>query len=102
MQKVQLVQTQNREVNQLQANIVKAISPLLQNPALYGLLLTSQFLGTGANTLLHKLGRPLQGWVIVRQRSLASVYDTQDAQSEPETFLTLVASAPVTVDLYVF
>lgn len=102
MQKIQLVQTQDREVNQLQANIVKAVSPLLQNPALFGLLLTRQVLGAGANTVLHKLGRPLQGWVIVRQRSLASVYDTQDLQAEPETFLNLTASAPVTVDLYVF
>lgn len=102
MQKIQLMQTQNREVNQLQANIAKAVGPLLTNPALFGLLIQDERLIAGTTMVLHQLGRNLQGWIIVRQRGPSAIYDTQDSNSAPGTWLQLFSSQPVTVDLYVF
>lgn len=78
------------------------LNPVLANPATSGLLLKNVKLSSGANTINHLLGRPLQGWCIVRQRAAAAIYDSQDANLQPTLTLALQASAPVTVDLYVF
>lgn len=99
---LQRVQSQNRELNQVQDHLQRSLSPLLGNSALYGELINSVKLVSGANRVDHKLGRKLQGWTIVRQRAQAQVWDSQDSNLTPELNLTLSASAPVTVDLYVF
>lgn len=96
------VQTEDRNVNQLQSNIAKALNPVLSNPISSGSILTGISLKAGANTVSHKLNRILQGWVLVRQRQVATIYDTQDTNNNPSLTLTLVSSADVVVDLYVF
>lgn len=78
------------------------LNPLLANPLAQGQLLKSVSLVSGSNSINHKLGRKLQGWIIVRLRASATVYDTQDANQSPAVTLQLTASAPVTVDLWVF
>lgn len=102
MQAIALVQTQDRNVNQLQGNIKKAVDPVLANPLVDGQILQDVELVTGLNTINHGLGRNLQGWFLVRQRASASVYDTQDDNLNPALTLLLTASAPVVVNLYVF
>lgn len=96
------VQTQDRTVNQLQENIKQAVDPLLSNALAGGNLLQSIALTTGSNSINHKLGQTLVGWFLTRLRGAASVYDTQASNPNPTVTLTLVSSADVTVDLYVF
>jgi len=96
------MQTEDREINQLQQNIISAVNPVLANPLSSGILLQSVPLLTGANSVNHKLGRPLTGWFVTRLRSLASIYDTQDLNPTPAVTLDLVSSADVVIDLYVF
>jgi len=95
-------QTDDQASSALQSTWAAALDPLLQNPATKGSVLSSVPLTTGANVVNHKLGRKLQGWSIVRQRSAGTVYDTQDTNPRPELSLALVASANMLVDLYVF
>src|SRR4051812_1645240 len=95
------VQTDDRNINQLQANINNAVSPLLKNPVTHGVLQTVT-LASGSNTINHNLGRALQGWIIVRQRGSAQVYDSQDSNTNQDLTLILVSSAGVTVDIYCF
>lgn len=94
--------------------------PLLQNPSLMmtkwksildnllrlplssSLLLKNQQLFIGSNPVNHKLGRDLQGWIIVRKRGPADIYDTQDENQTPQLTLLLTSSAKVLVDLLVF
>ncbi len=99
---IPLVQTEDRNLNQIQQNITQAVNPLLANPANLGALVTGVKLVIGSNAIGHGLGRALQGWSIVRQRGVASVYDTQDSNSAPTKTLLLTSSAVVTVDIYVF
>jgi len=87
---------------QMQTLWASQLNPLLTNPALQGNILKSVVLASGDNTINHKLGRKLQGWIIVRQRASASMYDKQDSNARPELTLVLNASAAVTVDIYVF
>lgn len=96
------VQDDSRTSNQFQSNISNALTLLSRNPVVGGILLTQVQLSAGDNTVSHKLGRQLQGWLIVRQRAQAQVYDKQDANTNPKATLTLNTSADVTLDLYVF
>lgn len=85
-----------------QTQWAQAIDPILTNPLNSASVLKSVSLVSGANVINHKLGAPLQGWWIVRQRAAASIYDTQDTNQMPQLTLNLVSSAPVVVDLAVF
>lgn len=102
MQAIAKVQTDNREVNQLQSNILSYLNTLGQNALLSGAILQKQSLISGSNTINHKLNRPLQGWFIIRQRSGAAIYDDQDNNTTPNRTLILISSADVVVDIFVF
>lgn len=91
-----------KDFSLLQSTWSALIDPLLgrkqnQSNILSGIALTS-----GANVVNHLLGRPLQGWKIVRQNAAAAIYDTQDTNTTPDLTLNLNASAPVTVSIEVF
>lgn len=99
---IPLVQSPDRLLNQVQQNFRQALNPVLSNDLVFGRVLSSVALASGSNTVQHGLGRPLTGWFIVRIRASATVYDTQDANSTPSDTLLLTASAPATVDIYVY
>lgn len=98
------IQTDDRKLEQLQTNVGSVLNPLLDNPLLQGHILKGILLTSGTNKVPHGLGRELVGWIVVRQFNSATLYDQQ--QNSPggdgASFLTLVASALVAVDLYVF
>jgi hypothetical protein len=96
------VQTQDRELNQVQQNLVRSLTPLLSLSLLNGVILSGIVLASGDNTVSHTLGRTLTGWFLVRKRGTAVIYDKQDTNSLPELTLVLNASAGETVDIYVF
>jgi len=102
MPKLQRIQTSDRVLNMIQDNVSNILDPYSSKDILQGQILQNVVLSSGANTVAHKLNRKLIGWFIVRQRSSATIYDTQDTQQAPALFLSLVASAGVTVDIYVF
>lgn len=96
------VQTDNREVNQLQSNIISALNPVLSNQMLNGRVITEVELSVGDNTINHGLGQTLQGWSIVRKRASADIYDKQDSNPNPALTLILYSSVATKIDLYVF
>ncbi len=100
--KVTRVQTGDRTVNQLQDNIAASLQPFLLNPLLNGSFLNDVVLVTGSNTINHKLGRNLVGWMITRRNGVATVYDTQSTNALPDKTLLLTASAGLTCTIYVF
>lgn len=89
--------------DQLQTKWASILNPLLSNPILDSSMLQNVSLAVGNNVINHKLGRKLQGWKIIRMRSVFSqIYDTQDSNEMPELTLNLNSSAAVVVDLEVF
>lgn len=102
MRAVDRLQTSNPELNRVQDRLVTALNEVLRHPLLGGELLTSVSVGTAATQVSHKLGRKLIGWAPVRVRANAVVWDEQDAETNPELFVRLRASAAVVVDLLVF
>lgn len=104
IQSIPLMQTQSRETNQLQQNIIQTINQIVKNPLLNGgQIISKQNLVAGDNTLSHGLSRTLQGWFIVRYRgSWAQIYDNQAQNNNPGSTLILNSSGVVTVDVYIF
>lgn len=97
------VQSTDREINQLQTNLIDYIQPVINSQIVSGYVIQNVALRTGiSNVVPHGLGRPLIGWFIVRQRGPASVYDTQDTNTTPAQNLILITSADVSVNLFVF
>lgn len=105
--RIQLVQTQDKDVNQLQRNVAKVVEPIASNPLVNGIILTEVSLVTSdPNFVNHKLGRKLQGWFVVRMRypGAAVISDINDTLSSVDQakLLVLFTDTNVTVDLYVF
>lgn len=87
----------------MQTQWSKDLNPVLANALVNGRLVRNQMLGTGNNVVNHGLGRNLQGWFVTRLRgSFSQIYDTQDSNTMPSLTLNLNASAPVSVDLWVY
>lgn len=98
----QKINTADRVTNQIQDNLIRTLNPLSAQPINSGSLLTSVTLITGANSINHKLGRPLVGWFTTRVRAGTALFDTQDTNPTPNLTLNLVSSADSVVDLFVF
>lgn len=96
------IQTNDRTINQLQQNIIPVVNQINKNPIVTGTILQSQSLKSGSNTINHNLGRTLQGWVPVRVRSQATLWDSQDGNATPQKTLILNTTADVVVDIMVF
>lgn len=103
LKQFQTIATDEPKLERIQQNITKALQPIIQASIIDGVHLTGVVLTTGqANLVAHKLGRPPLGWLIVRKRATADIWDEQDGNSMPTSSLDLRSSATVTVDLWVF
>jgi hypothetical protein len=97
-----IFQTSSKDLSLLQTNWAQQLNPIIEKPTNQSNILKSVSLTTGTNVINHLLGRTLQGWKIVRQRALATIYDNQDNNQSPQITLFLVSSANVSIDLEVF
>ena len=73
---------------------------LEQNPLVDGRIIKNITIGTAATNVSHGLNRSWIGWFVVSRSSSASIYET--TQTNTLQYLTLIASASATVDIYVF
>lgn len=80
----------------------KSVGSIIPVEIINGNLLQSIALTTDISRIPHKLDRKLLGYIIVRQNANAVIYDQQDAETNPEIYLALKASAPVTISVWVF
>ncbi len=99
---LQSYQTSDLALTLVQSNWSTQLNPLLSNPSLQTTILQNVALVIGTNKINHLLGRKLQGWRIVRQRSAANIYDDQDSNQTPAQTLWLVSDAVVSCNIEVF
>lgn len=93
---------QGLEQIQMENTWASIIEPVLNSPMARPVHLKNVSLAAGSNTVNHRLGRKLVGWISTRLRANVTVYDTQDSNPNPQLTLTLEASGPVVIDLVVF
>lgn len=100
--KLPLIHSQDNELNLIQTKWKSLIDPILSNTLVDGRLISGVSLVNGSNTINHKLGRNLLGYIIVGINGIASIYDNQANNQTPDLTLTLISNAAVKVNLWVF
>jgi hypothetical protein len=92
-------QSQSKDLSLMQTQWRSILNPVLSISMLSGLQLTNIALVTGTNVINTTLQRQQQGWFITDIDSGANVYRSAPFNS---LTLTLTASAPAHVSLWVF
>ena len=88
-------------LDQLQSKWASVIDPVLANPICNGIQLTDVTLSIGVNTINHKLGRKLNGYIITGMHGAYSqIYDSTSTM--PTLTLILNSSAATSVSIYVY
>lgn len=95
-------QSNDQTFQLMQNSWVRVLNPIISNPSVNPTILKNITLKTGSNVINHLLGQKLVGWIVIRQRAEANVYDTQDTCQTPNLTLNLVSSADCVIDLMVF
>ena len=90
--------TDDDDMSRIQSALTEAFEPLLKSPLVNAVLLGPITIGTTPTPVAHKLGRPLQSWVLAGPLADARVWEV----SRNKSTLTLQASAEVTTNLLVF
>lgn len=90
-------------LQKFQENVRSSIDSIIACPIIDGLLIENVSLTAASTTeVYHKLGRKPKGWLIVRQRGQANIWDLQDANKNKSVTLSLACSADVVVDIWIF
>jgi hypothetical protein len=90
-------------LSRVQDNVEAAIGQLSSTEIIQGRVLTNvKLLASTNNIVNHKLNRNLLGWTIIRQRSQAQIWDSQDSNPNPSLTLLLNTNLDVLVDIWVF
>jgi hypothetical protein len=96
------IQPKEYELDAVQGNIKEFTKQLETNPVLDGIILKDvSLVSSGSNTINHKLGRKINGWIITKIQANANVWQNT-TQPLPTKNLILETSADATVDIYVF
>jgi hypothetical protein len=91
-----------REIVQLQQNIESALTQLQTAPMLDGILLEALELTSGDNTITHKLGRKVRGYIVTRKSAAVDLYDKISTDTNLSKDFTLNSSGVATISLWVF
>jgi hypothetical protein len=103
MEELPSFNTKITEFSLFQSSWAKVLQPVVNLPINSGRLIQGVSVVTGSNTINHKLGRKLQGWIVTRMPgAFIQIYDLQNNNKMPELTLVLNASASGTIDLFVF
>lgn len=93
----------DKETQKLQQNIENAIEPIISKEIIDGVLCKDICLKPNiATEVEHSLGRKPLGWIVVRKRADARIWDVQDFNNNPSRSLSLATSHEVKVDLWIF
>jgi len=88
--------------NRSQDNTDTVLRPIINSAIIDGVLLNDIELTYGANTIEHKLGRKLLGYIVVRKNNDAVISDAQDTNKLSSKNLILYSDTLVTVSLWCF
>ena len=104
------IKMESQEVQTLQDNVFKYLRQL-NTTILDGILLEKIpsggnqieiVIGTSTTLVPHGLGRKIQGWQVVDTLADARIWRDPASTADLEKFLPLIASASVTIKLWVF
>jgi len=94
-----LQHTNHQPLSLMQTQWKAKLDPVLSNPLNSITIIPNVSLVAGTNTINHKLGQTQQGWILVDQQGVASIYRSAPFNN---LTLTLTSSANVVVSIGVF
>lgn len=89
------------EAARAQNNVENVLGGLRNAVILDGTLIENVLVGTGATLVAHKLGRPIQGYLVVRRDNFGVIAEVTGT-FDKNLFINLMASTPTTVSLWIF
>lgn len=92
------INTADRDLQLIQANIEKAISPFIKAELLNGRLISGLVLAIGSNSVEHKLNRVPAGFLLADTNAAINLYTV----SKDSNFLFINSSGAATVSIWVF
>ena len=93
----------DKEAQKFQQNVENTIEPIIRKEIIDGVLVKDVCLEPGtSNEVKHGLGRKPLGWIVVRKRADARIWDVQDFNANPSKTLSIAVSHSVQVDLWIF
>ena len=99
----QRIDVTDPRIMELQYRLEETLRPVTDSSILGGILIKDVDLASGTSTkVAHKLGRKLQGWIIVGKTAAQHVYDENEGESDLDEFLHLTAGGTVTVNVWIF
>lgn len=97
------IQFEDEKLNRFQDQCAALFGQLNKLPFFDGVLLQKVSLTTTPTALLHGLGKQPSGFIVVRNRGPAIIYDAQDTYAGDKTlYFNLIASAPTVADVWIF
>lgn len=90
---------QNLDLSKTQTTWAQQLNPIINNPFINGRILKNIPLVSGANVINTTITDTLQGWTLIDQDAPASIYRSAPLS---KLTLTLTASAPCNIALWVF
>jgi len=91
-------QTNDVNLEKIQANTRSATQASRSNPLNSGTILESTSLSVGDNEIPHKLGRKLSGWFITDINAVSSIYK----KTSNDKTIVLNSSVACVVNIFVF
>lgn len=92
--------TNNVELQKVQENVGEALQPIIKSAILNGAQLDNISLASGNNTIEHRLGKKLSGWIVVKKDSGALIYEVES--DFPSRILVLNSSSQCNISLWVY
>ena len=101
--KFEKIRSKNEDLNRVQDNIEKQYNQVVDKEVLDGHILQNVTLVPNkVNLVQHKLGRQIEGWIVIRKRADARIWDVQDCNVNKQISIALIVTSEVEVDLWVF
>jgi hypothetical protein len=90
------------DLTRAQDRLGLAVDELASSPLTGCKIVSVTFTGAGSADVYHRLGKRLTGWIVIDRDTAATVYNSSAGANDRREFITLTASAAVTLTILVF
>lgn len=94
-----ILKTSDRVLLSIETQWSSILNPVIANPIVQGVQISNIAIKTGTNVINHLLDRNQQGWFVTDATAAITLYRSKPLNDKT---LTLVASAPATISLWVY
>jgi len=104
MQQYVTVNSNNRDVQNMEDSVLRVFSSLYNNPLLNGpTIVTGQIFTANVDlSVFHRLGKAVTGFIIINSNAPASIYQSSTKNVAPTAQIILKANSNVTADILFF